>query len=114
MGNQSSLIDPVHLRMYSNIIQIQDPHKRSQVIQTCLASIEYVNSAKRSSIYSYLLQYLSIVQSGAEPDSSGEHCAGAGIEWCRCGGLVAAVTSSIGECRAGQQDAPIAVTLVGR
>lgn len=67
MGNQSSLIDPVHLRMYSNIIQIQDPHKRSQVIQTCLASIEYVNSAKRSGIYSYLLQYLSIIQSGGNP-----------------------------------------------
>lgn len=67
MGNQSSSIDPVHLRMYSNMIQIQDPNKRFQVIQTCLASMEYVNSAKRSGIYSYLLQYLSIVQSGGNP-----------------------------------------------
>jgi curved DNA-binding protein CbpA len=67
MGNQSSNIDPVHLRMYSNMIQIQDPVKRCQVIQTCFASIEYVNSAKRTGIYSYLLQYLSIIQSGGNP-----------------------------------------------
>ena len=58
MGNQASGIDPVHLRMYSNMIQIQDPVKRSQIIQTCLASLEYVNSAKRGGIYSYLLQYV--------------------------------------------------------
>jgi hypothetical protein len=54
MGNQQSAIDPVHLRIYSNMIQIQDPIKRIQMIQTCLASMEYVNSAKRSGIYSYL------------------------------------------------------------
>lgn len=67
MGNQASGIDPVHLRMYSNMIQIQDPVKRSQIIQTCLASLEYVNSAKRGGIYSYLLQYLSVVQNGGNP-----------------------------------------------
>jgi curved DNA-binding protein CbpA len=67
MGNQSSAIDPVHLRMYSNMIQIQDPIKRSQVIQTCLTSMEYVNAAKRNGVYSYLLQYLSIIQTGGNP-----------------------------------------------
>ena len=71
MGNQSfgtSLgIDPVHARMYSNMIQIHDPSKRIQVINTCLASMEYVNSAKRSGIYSYLLHYISTVQSGGNP-----------------------------------------------
>jgi curved DNA-binding protein CbpA len=67
MGNNASAIDPVHLRMYSNMIQIRDPTKRIQVIQTCLASIEYVNSAKRCGIYSYLLHYISTVQNGGNP-----------------------------------------------
>ena len=67
MGNQSSAIDPVHVRMYSNMIQIHDPMKRIQVIQTCMASMEYVSSAKRAGIYSYLLHYMSTVQSGGHP-----------------------------------------------
>jgi hypothetical protein len=53
--------------MYSNMIQIQQPTKRIQVIQTCLASMEYVNSAKRTGMYSYLLNYISTVQSGGNP-----------------------------------------------
>ena len=35
MGNQASAIDPVHTRIYYNMIQIQDPLKRIQMIQTC-------------------------------------------------------------------------------
>jgi len=66
MGNQTS-VDPVHQRMYSNMIQIHDPIKRIQIIQTCLASMEYVNSSKRAGIYSYLLHYVSTVQSGGNP-----------------------------------------------
>ncbi len=34
------------------------------MIQTCLASMEYINSAKRAGIYSYLLNYVSSVNSG--------------------------------------------------
>jgi curved DNA-binding protein CbpA len=49
------------------MIQIHDPSKRVQIIQTCLASMEYVNSSKRAGIYSYLLHYVSTVQSGANP-----------------------------------------------
>lgn len=67
MGNNQSAVDPVHVRMYTNMIQIQDPAKRVQIIQTCMASIEYMNSAKRCGIYSYLLHYLSTVQSGGQP-----------------------------------------------
>lgn len=74
MGNAQSGIDPVHLRIYSNIIQIQDPLKRIQVINTCLTSIEYINSAKRAGIYSYLLSYISSVNSGGNPPLlPGEH-----------------------------------------
>jgi curved DNA-binding protein CbpA len=67
MGNQASMVDPVHMRIYSNMIQINDHHKRIQVIQTCLASMEYINSAKRAGVYSYLLHYISTVQTGATP-----------------------------------------------
>ena len=67
MGNNQSAVDPVHVRMYSNMIQIKDPSKRIQVINTCMTSMEYVNSAKRCGIYSYLLHYLSTIQSGGQP-----------------------------------------------
>lgn len=63
MGHTQS-IDPVHLRMYTNVIQIRDPAKRLQIIHTCMASMEYVQSAKRSGVYSYLLNYISTVQNG--------------------------------------------------
>jgi curved DNA-binding protein CbpA len=66
MGNSQSVVDPVHLRIYANIIQIRDPVKRVQMINTCLASMEYVASAKRSGVYSYLLNYVAIVNSGGK------------------------------------------------
>ena len=66
MGNSQSVVDPVHLRIYANIIQIRDPIKRVQMINTCLASMEYVSSAKRSGVYSYLLNYVAIVNSGGK------------------------------------------------
>ena len=64
---QTQSIDPVHLRMYTNVIQIRDPAKRLQIIHTCMASMEYVQSAKRSGVYSYLLNYISTVQNGGNP-----------------------------------------------
>lgn len=66
MGNNQSAIEPVHLRMYTNIIQISDPIKRLGIINTCLASMEYVSSAKRAGIYSYLLNYVATVNSGGK------------------------------------------------
>ena len=66
MGQQHS-VDPVHARMYTNMIQIRDPVKRIQIINTCMASMEYIQSAKRSGVYSYLMHYISTVQSGGNP-----------------------------------------------
>ena len=66
MGNSQSVVDPVHLRIYANIIQIRDPIKRVQMINTCIASMEYVSSAKRAGVYSYLLNYVAIVNSGGK------------------------------------------------
>jgi curved DNA-binding protein CbpA len=69
MGNQVSLeaFDPKHVRIYSNLIQIQDPNTRVQMIQTCLNSIEYIQSAKRAGVYSYLLSYVTAVQNRQNP-----------------------------------------------
>ena len=67
MGNQASVIDPIHVRMYQNLVQIQDPRKRIQVIQTCLASMEYIQSAKRAGLYSHLLHYVSVASGGGTP-----------------------------------------------
>jgi curved DNA-binding protein CbpA len=69
MGNQVSLeaFDPKHVRIYSNIIQIQDSNTRVQMIQTCLNSIEYIQSAKRAGVYSYLLGYVTAIQNRQSP-----------------------------------------------
>lgn len=69
MGNGVSLnaFDPTHVRIYSNVLQLKSPHLRVQMIQTCLAGVEYMQTAKRAGIYSYLLNYISAVQSGSTP-----------------------------------------------
>jgi hypothetical protein len=66
MGNGVSLdaFDKTHVRIYSNLLQLKNPHLRVQMIQTCLAGPEYIQTAKRAGIYSYLLNYISTVQSG--------------------------------------------------
>ena len=66
MGNGVSIdaFDRAHVRIYSNILQLKNPHLRVQMIQTCLAGPEYIQTAKRAGVYSYLLNYISTVQSG--------------------------------------------------
>ena len=50
------------------------------MIQTCLAGPEYAQSAKRAGVYSYLLNYISTVQSGGSPPTlPGEGGVGAGV-----------------------------------
>lgn len=69
MGNGVSLdaFDPAHVRIYSNVLQLKNPHLRVQMIQTCLAGPEYTQTAKRAGVYSYLLNYISTIQSGNTP-----------------------------------------------
>uniref|UniRef100_A0A6C0AP93 J domain-containing protein n=1 Tax=viral metagenome TaxID=1070528 RepID=A0A6C0AP93_9ZZZZ len=69
MGNGVSVsaFDPAHVRIYQNILQLQSPQTRVQMIQTCLAGIEYTQTAKRAGVYSYLLNYMSTVQNGGQP-----------------------------------------------
>ena len=69
MGNQVSIqsIDPVHLRIYKNILNLQSPGTRVQMIQTLMAGPEYVASMKRTGVYPALLGYISAVQRGERP-----------------------------------------------
>lgn len=69
MGQGVSLeaYDPSHVRIYANILSIKQPSTRANMIQTCLQGQEYVASAKRAGIYSFLLQYVATVQSGKNP-----------------------------------------------
>jgi curved DNA-binding protein CbpA len=69
MGNAGSTqtFDPVHLRIYKNILSLQSPGTRVQMIQTLLAGPEYVNSMKRGGVYPALLAYISAVQRGERP-----------------------------------------------
>jgi len=67
MGNVPSIPAP-HIRIYQNVIQIRDPVKRNEMIQTLLAGPEYVQSAKRGGVYAHLLAYTTKVQKGQYPD----------------------------------------------
>ena len=68
MGNSASLgIHPTYQRVYTNLIQIQNPHKRAETIQTILQSPEYIQAAKQTGVYSHLLHYVAQVQNGRQP-----------------------------------------------
>jgi curved DNA-binding protein CbpA len=69
MGNQISLesFDPAHIRIYKNILSIQSPATRVQMIQTLLAGPEYVVAAKRAGVYSSFLAYIGSIQRVERP-----------------------------------------------
>ena len=60
-------LDPTHLRIYKNLVRIKSPITRVQMIQTLLASQEYVVAFKQANLYSHLLQYVSTVQNNERP-----------------------------------------------
>ena len=69
MGNGQSLsaYNPSHIRIYKDLIRIQDPTTRASMIRTVLAGPDYVASARAAGIYSHLLSYLGRVQGGEVP-----------------------------------------------
>ena len=68
MGNNISLaaggIPEPHVRIYKNILQIQSPATRIQMIETLLAGQEYVATAKRTGLYGPILSYVVSVRRG--------------------------------------------------
>ena len=68
MGNTvSQQVNPAHVRIYVNILSIQNVKTRAEMIQTVLAGPEYVYTAKQTGVYSHLLNYLARVNSGNQP-----------------------------------------------
>lgn len=70
MGNVNSLqsFPPTHVRIYKNLLSIQSPSTRAEMIQTLLQSPEYVYSFRQAGIYADLLQYVSRVSRGEVPN----------------------------------------------
>lgn len=66
MGNSVSQLPAQYQRIYVNLIQIQNPQKRAETIQTILQSPEYTYAAKQAGIYSHLLHYVAQVQNGRQ------------------------------------------------
>lgn len=66
MGNSLGIPAP-HLRMYENLINIQSPTTRVQMIQTLLSSPEHAQAAKQAGLYGHLLHYCQAVQAGSSP-----------------------------------------------
>jgi len=67
MGNAQSVQNPSHVRIYRDLLRIQNTATRAEMIRTLLAGQEYVTSAKLAGIYPHLLGYISRVESGQRP-----------------------------------------------
>ena len=67
MGNAQSVQNPSHIRIYKDLLKIQNPATRAEMIRTLLAGQEYLASARVSGVYSHLLSYISRVEAGQRP-----------------------------------------------
>jgi curved DNA-binding protein CbpA len=56
-----------HLRMYQNLLQIQSPTQKAQMIQTILSSPEHSESSKAAGVYGHLIHYVQVIQAGGSP-----------------------------------------------
>ncbi len=76
MGNNLSLatqIPEAHVRIYRNILQIQSPQTRLQMLETVLSGPEYVASVKQAGLYGPVLSYISAIRRGDPALLPGEH-----------------------------------------
>jgi hypothetical protein len=67
MGNAQAVQNTAHIRIYKDLIKIQNPVTRAEMIRTLLAGQEYLNSARLSGVYSHLLAYIARVDAGQRP-----------------------------------------------
>ena len=66
MGNAQSH-NPSHARIYRDLLRIQSPVTRAEMIRTLLVAPEYVASARSAGIYAHMLAYIARVQAGERP-----------------------------------------------
>jgi len=64
MGNIQGKIPEPHIRMYENLLAIQSPGVRAQMIQTIMSSPEHQQSVRVVGIYGHLLHYIQVIQAG--------------------------------------------------
>ena len=67
MGADFSKLPAEHRRIYQNILNIQSPGTRAQMIQTLLSSPEHTDSARAAGVYGHLLHYVQSVKEGRAP-----------------------------------------------
>ena len=66
MGNTSSF-PAAHVRIYRNLLGIQNIQTRAEMIQTLLQGQEYVYTFRQAGIYPQMLHYVAKVQQGIHP-----------------------------------------------
>lgn len=67
MGQAASRVSDAHLRIYQNLLSIQSPGTRMQMIDTLLSSPEHSNAFKAAGIYGHILHYAQQVKAGYNP-----------------------------------------------
>lgn len=67
MGNAQAVQNTAHIRIYKELLKIQNPATRTEMIRTLLAGQEYLASARISGVYSHLLAYIARVDAGQRP-----------------------------------------------
>jgi curved DNA-binding protein CbpA len=66
MGNTGSF-PSAHVRIYRNLLGIQNVKTRAEMIQTLLQASEYVQAFRQAGIYPQMLNYIAKVQQGVHP-----------------------------------------------
>jgi curved DNA-binding protein CbpA len=66
MGNTNSFPEP-HIRIYKNLLAIQNIRTRAEMIQTLLQGPEYVLTFRKAGIYAEMLNYVAKVNQGVNP-----------------------------------------------
>jgi curved DNA-binding protein CbpA len=66
MGNVQSH-NPSHVRIYKNLLGIQNPQTRAEMIRTLLVAPEYVASFRSAGIYAHMLAYIAKVEASQIP-----------------------------------------------
>ena len=81
MGNNLSLaaqVPEAHVRIYKNILQIQSPQTRVQMLETVLSGQEYVATIKQAGLYGPVLAYIAAIRRGDPAVLPGER--GQGVQ----------------------------------
>lgn len=79
MGNNLSLaaqVPEAHVRIYKNILQIQSPQTRVQMLETVLSGQEYVATIKQAGLYGPVLAYIAAIRRGDPALLPGERTQG--------------------------------------